>query len=57
MSGFFLEGLVSVKDPNAENDHMVRSFQSLQVLSTHLKFFRVTHIHVQHAQRFNLKNF
>ena len=34
----FLEAWMSVKDPNAGNDHMV--IPGLQVLGTHLKSFR-----------------
>ena len=49
----FLEAWMYMKDPNAGNDHMAP--RSLQVLSTHLKFSRVTQI--QHAQRFTFKMF
>ena len=49
----FLEAWMSVKDPNAGNDHMVipKSTNALHAR----KFSRVTRI--QHAQRFNLKVF
>ena len=50
----FLEAWMSVKDPNAGNDHIIIP-EVYKCLARTLKFSRVTRI--QHAQRFILKLF